>query len=104
MKLEALRLSNFRCFGPDPISISIADDVTTMVGTNGAGKSAALVALTRLFGISRNQRTVLKSDFHLGTDDNEMDDGSVLTIEAVFAFPELDHDEEDEAGVPTPIW
>lgn len=104
MKLEVLRLSNFRCFGPDPISISIADDVTTMVGTNGAGKSAALVALTRLFGISRSQRTVLKSDFHLGANDNALDDGSVLQIEAVFAFPELENDEQDEAGAVAEFW
>lgn len=104
MKIESLHLSNFRCFGPDAIPISFADDVTTMVGANGAGKTAALIALTRLFGISRSHRTVLKSDFHLAADDNELTDGTILEIEAVFAFPELDHDKEDENGSVAEFW
>ena len=104
MIIEELRLSNFRCFGPSRTTVTLSDNVTTLIGGNGAGKTAALVALLRLFGIGRSERTVLKTDFHFSKDDTEITDGKLLYIEALFAFPELGADGTDETGSVAEFW
>ena len=73
MRLESVTLSNFRCFGPAPITMAVASEITVIVGPNAAGKTALLHALSKLFGVSRTQRTVLRSDFHIGADDDPDD-------------------------------
>ncbi|MBS8275599.1 ATP-dependent endonuclease [Thalassospira tepidiphila] len=104
MIIEELRLSNFRCFGQEQTTVRLSDSVTTMIGGNGSGKTAALVALSRLFGINRSQRSVLKTDFHLGKDDGEIADGTMLYIEAVLAFPELGEDGANDPGAVAEFW
>ena len=90
MRIESITISGFRCFGPNEISIPISDEVTTIVGPNAAGKTALLQAMSKLFGVTRTQRTILLSDFHLGTkEDPESRDSKELYIEALIAFPEL---------------
>ena len=73
MRIETLTVSGFRCFGPDPLKIAISSKVTAVVGPNAAGKTALLHALSMLFGVTRAQRTVQRSDFHLGADDDPED-------------------------------
>ena len=48
MKITSLTISNFRCFGPEPLTISLSE-ATCLVGTNGSGKSAVLVAIWAWF-------------------------------------------------------
>ena len=83
------------------MAISLSD-VTCLVGTNGSGKSAVLVAISRLFGVSEAERTVGKSDFHIrhDTEDQEPEELS-LSIEARIEFPELGAQEDlTSLGVP----
>ncbi len=90
MRIESVRLAGFRCFGPEPISISLSSHVTAIVGPNAAGKTALLQALVRLFGVSRAQRTVLRSDFHVGAEEDlESRQPKQLFIEVLVGFPEL---------------
>ncbi|WVV47963.1 AAA family ATPase [Pseudomonas sp. NA13] len=65
MRIESITVSGFRCFGPNEIAIPISDEVTTIVGPNAAGKTALLQAMSKMFGVTRAQRTVSFSDFHL---------------------------------------
>ncbi len=104
MIIEELRLSNFRCFGSEQTVVNLSDSVTTMIGGNGSGKTAALVGLSRLFGINRNQRSILKTDFHLGKSDNEIKNSDELYIEAVLAFPELGEDSADDPSAVAEFW
>ena len=61
-----------------------------MVGPNAAGKTALLQALAKLFGTSRAQRTIERSDFHLAADADPDDrDPKELVIDVLVAFPEL---------------
>lgn len=90
MRLESVTLSGFRCFGPDPITVPIASEITAVVGPNAAGKTALLHALSKLFGVSRAQRTVQRSDFHVGADE-DIDDREPkdLFIDVLIGLPEL---------------
>ena len=89
MKLSEITLSNFRSFGPTPLTIELSD-ATCLVGTNGSGKSAVLVAITKLFGPSEAERAISKSDFHIPmeSEDEEAEERS-LAIEVRVEFPEL---------------
>lgn len=90
MQIESVTVSGFRSFGPDPIHVTVAPEITAIVGPNGAGKTAFLQALTKLFGVSRTQRTVQRSDFHLGPDESPDDrDPKDLHIDVLIALPEL---------------
>ncbi|MGX9176267.1 ATP-dependent nuclease [Mesorhizobium sp. BHbdii] len=113
MKINELRVWRFQCFGPtDPaadsdtspafLSVPLDPGVTAMIGRNGSGKSALLAALVRVFGETREERTVQAEDFFVPP--GETLDSSPLRrffIEAEFGFPELDAVQKDaEKTVP----
>lgn len=94
MHIESVTLQNFRCFGPEPTTVRLGPDVTALIGVNGAGKTAFLEALRRLFGVTREERTLTRADVHFGPDEGpeEIDEREVV-IDIVFAFPELAGDD-----------
>ena len=67
MKIDSLRIRNFRSFPDVTIPLS---DYTCLVGSNGAGKSTVLYALNVFFRETENVSTDLslltKEDFHHG--------------------------------------
>ncbi len=97
MKLQSIRLSNFRGFGAVPTELTL-EDITYLIGPNGAGKTAALQALCRLFAFDPSLRRIQRSDFHVPYDEQEAPEERQLWIEADFVFPELE-DEEDNSTV-----
>ncbi len=102
MKIETLKLENFRCFGPKAKTVSLETGLTALVGGNGAGKTALLQALARLFGVSSSQRQIQTRDFHVRTGETELVSGSKLSIECILSFPELDGLDEDVAADAVP--
>lgn len=89
MKIEKIRLRNFRCFGDEVIELKFEENLTALVGGNGSGKTAVLQAVSRLFGTSSAQRSVQRRDFHIPVDRQELQTGAQLFIEAILGFPEL---------------
>src|SRR5580692_3139535 len=89
MRISRITISNFRSFGPEPVTVDLSDS-TCFVGANGSGKSAVLQAMSRLFGVSGTERTIVKGDFHIPHDceDEEVEERS-LSIEVRIEFPEL---------------
>lgn len=65
MKIESVRIENFRGFRDETVSL---DDYTCFVGPNGAGKSTILAALNIFFRQYRDSKTDLSKlsadDFH----------------------------------------
>ena len=65
MKLEKLRIENFRSFRDETICF---DEYTCLVGSNGAGKSSVLTALNVFFrntaSAATNVANLSKEDFH----------------------------------------
>jgi len=96
MKIENIKLRNFRCFGPEWTELDLQEQVTAFVGSNGSGKTALFQALSRLFGITRPERSVTKRDFHITRAEEELPDGRSLEIECLLGFPELENDENEE--------
>ena len=89
MFLSELKLSNFRCFPEKETTIEF-EKITTFIGSNGTGKSAALQALFRIFGSTPFERNIQSSDFHVGKDEKLEDkDERTLRITAKLTFPEL---------------
>lgn len=88
MKLSFIRLSNYQSFGPEPTTITL-DDMTYLIGPNGSGKTAALLALSRMFGFNPAMRRIQRSDFHVPLAEEEAPEERTLWIEAEFTFPEL---------------
>jgi putative ATP-dependent endonuclease of OLD family len=102
VKIEKISIKSFRCFGPRGTTIELESRVTAFVGGNGSGKTAAFQALSRLFGITSAQRAVRRQDFHLAADQQELQSGATLSIEVVFAFPELENLDQGAAGDAVP--
>ncbi len=95
MQLAKLSLEGFRCFST---KTTIAfDDLTAFVGTNATGKTAVLVALTRMFGTTQQARTLTRDDFH--RNEANVAGQLSLSLEAWFEFPELES-EVDAAESP----
>ncbi|MCK4125861.1 AAA family ATPase [Ralstonia pseudosolanacearum] len=88
MKLQSIRLHNFQSFGDAPTEIDL-DDVTYLIGPNGSGKTAALIALCRVFSVDPAMRRIQRSDFHVPADEENEPDERELWIELDFSFPEL---------------
>jgi putative ATP-dependent endonuclease of OLD family len=99
MRTSSLTLKNFRCFGPDVQTIEFGN-LVALVGNNGCGKSAVLVALTRLFGVTSHERTLQRTDFHLGPDQTWDDAEEInLLLETLLDFPEL---KDGDDTIPAP--
>ena len=90
MRLKRIKIAGFRCFGSRPVKFRFARELTAVVGANAAGKTALLDGISKLFGISRAQRTLHRSDFHLPPGTGPGDRSSrELSIDAIIEFPEL---------------
>lgn len=100
MHIESLKLTNFRCFGPETVIIPLAETFTAFVGDNGSGKTAIMSALLRVFGISQEQRRLRVQDFHIPCNEATPSTERSLSIEVILAFPELQDAEGDHSAIP----
>ena len=90
MRLEKVTIAGFRCFSPEGILVQLGPKITALVGPNASGKTALLQSLTKLFGVSRAERTVCRSDFYLAPGaDPEDRSPRCLFIDALISLPEL---------------
>lgn len=99
MRVDSVTIKGFRCFD-EPGEIINLDNSTCFVGPNSSGKTAAMMALARIFGEQSVQRLVIPSDFHLSVGErlNEKDTRK-LFIECRLLFPELDAEGAPDASV-----
>lgn len=97
MRLSKIKLFNFRCFGEKEHIITI-DDLTTFIGSNSTGKTAALAALNCMFSEFTSDRNIRRSDFYVpqNTLPENMTEQKMY-IEAVFEFKNLRDGEEDDS-------
>lgn len=95
MNISSITIKGFRCFDDNGQTI-LLDHLSCFVGPNGSGKTAAMIALSRLFGDSRVERQIVPSDFHLIEGEKLKNKPTrQLLIECRLDFPELD----EEGGI-----
>lgn len=99
MKLQTIRLSNFQSFGAEPTEIQL-EKITYLIGPNGSGKTAALQALCRMFAFDPSLRRILRSDFHVSSNEAAPPAERQLWIEIDFLFPELGDDDDNSTVAP----
>jgi putative ATP-dependent endonuclease of the OLD family len=100
MFLERITLTGFRCFSATPARIEFVQQLTAFVGSNGSGKTAVMIALQRLFGITAEQRRIRRQDFHVPVEEREKPPVREFKIEAVISFPELNDPNADHSKIP----
>ena len=102
MRLDKVKLYNFRSFSKE--QIIDFDDITTIIGNNSSGKTAALAALNVMFSQIINDRILKRSDFHVPKDIKpENMTKQDLYIEAVFSFDEVES-ENGEKSTAIPLF
>lgn len=102
MRLNKVKLYNYRSFSKE--QIIQFDDLTTIIGNNSSGKTAALAALNCIFSQIANDRILKRSDFHVPKDMKpENMTKQDLYIEAVFSFDEVQSD-DGERSVTIPLF
>lgn len=89
MHIESVTITGFRCFGPQATNVPFSAGLTAIVGPNASGKTAVLQALMRLFGVTRAQRTIVPSDFHVPAAEAMPPKTRALTIDVRLSLPEL---------------
>ncbi|MNX67678.1 recombination protein F [compost metagenome] len=89
MHIESVTITGFRCFGPQAATVPFSAGLTAIVGPNASGKTAVLHALMRLFGVTRAQRTIVPSDFHVPAAEAMQPKTRALTIDVRLSLPEL---------------
>ncbi|WP_426046176.1 ATP-dependent nuclease [Brevundimonas sp. TWP3-1-2b1] len=97
MYIEKLRLRNFRCFGDVAEEFTFDPTLTAVVGANGAGKTAIITALMKLFGTRVEDRRLTREDVHFGRHEEP---GPPNAEDA--AFEELDSLNDEALAPPAP--
>lgn len=92
MHISALKIKGFRSFGSE-ITISVREKLTTFIGLNSSGKTAALDSLRKLFGHSVADREILREDFHIAyNEDTKVTQEKELFLEVRIHFDDYDSD------------
>lgn len=92
MYISKLIIKGFRCFDIDGVVFHSVNKMNIFLGHNSAGKTTAMEAMLKLFGRSRAEREIKKTDFYRTTSCLNLPEDSKLSIEAQLTF-----DEEDKA-------
>ncbi|MCS0823920.1 AAA family ATPase [Cytobacillus firmus] len=102
MIIQSLKIKNFRSFGDTETTIDLSN-ISTFVGGNSSGKTAALQAIQKLFGLTTSERTLVKGDFHTSAfSQGESNSERNLYIEVRIDFPELKNSEQQEGKLSIP--
>ncbi|MGB3756162.1 MAG: AAA family ATPase [Rivularia sp. (in: cyanobacteria)] len=99
MKIDSITLKGFRCFGNTPTTVNLSEEITALVGANGSGKTALLEAMSRVFGITNKQRTIISTDFYAFA--NTSDDNNSkreLYIDVRLTFDELEENPNSKSS------
>ncbi|MDQ0628235.1 AAA family ATPase [Pantoea agglomerans] len=98
MKITQMEIKGFKSFDIVGQTINI-DSFTSLIGGNGTGKTAVLLALTRMFGVKSSDRIITIDDFYVPPGD-EIEDQSEreLSICVKFEFADLKDGEDDSVA------
>lgn len=88
-----MHIQGYRSFSNDGMTIQFNDKLVGFIGLNSSGKTSALEAFKKLFGTSKAERGLVREDFHIPMDGEDVGRRD-LSIEAIIQF------EDEEGSVP----
>ncbi|EGM4262221.1 AAA family ATPase [Salmonella enterica] len=98
MKITQMEIKGFKSFDNVGQTINI-NSFTSLIGGNGTGKTAVLLALTRMFGVKSSDRIVQVDDFYVPPGDEiDTQDERELSVRVKFEFDDLQDGEDDSVA------
>ncbi|EJM2358958.1 ATP-dependent endonuclease [Salmonella enterica] len=98
MKITQMEIKGFKSFDNIGQTINI-NSFTSLIGGNGTGKTAVLLALTRMFGVKSSDRIVQVDDFYVPPGDEiDTQDERELSVRVKFEFADLQDGEDDSVA------
>ncbi|SVO53038.1 ATP-dependent nuclease [Klebsiella pneumoniae] len=95
MKITQMEIKGFKSFDNVGQTINI-NSFTSLIGGNGTGKTAVLLALTRMFGIKSSDRIIQVDDFYVPPGDEiDTQDERELSVRVKFEFADLEDGEDN---------
>lgn len=93
-----MEIKGFKSFDNVGQTINI-NSFTSLIGGNGTGKTAVLLALTRMFGVKSSDRIVQVDDFYVPPGDEiDTQDERELSVRVKFEFDDLQDGEDDSVA------
>ncbi|HCN8042868.1 TPA: AAA family ATPase, partial [Escherichia coli] len=93
-----MEIKGFKSFDNVGQTINI-NSFTSLIGGNGTGKTAVLLALTRMFGVKSSDRIVQVDDFYVPPGDEiDTQDERELSVRVKFEFADLQDGEDDSVA------
>lgn len=90
-----MEIKGFKSFDSVGQKINI-NSFTSLIGGNGTGKTAVLLALTRMFGVKSSDRIIQVDDFYVPLGDEiDTQDERELSVRVKFEFADLQDGEDD---------
>lgn len=98
MKITQMEIKGIKSFDNVGQTINI-NSFTSLIGGNGTGKTAVLLALTRMFGVKSSDRIVQVDDFYVPPGDEiDTQDERELSVRVKFEFADLQDGEDDSVA------
>lgn len=96
MYISKISIKGFRSFSKEGSIIAIKNKLNAFIGLNSSGKTAALEALSKVFGATNAERDIRRQDFHIAQDEDiDLIDEKYLSIEVKMEF-----DESEKESIP----
>lgn len=93
-----MEIKGFKSFDNVGQTINI-NSFTSLIGGNGTGKTAVLLALTRMFGVKSSDRIIQFDDFYVPPGDEiDTQDERELSVRVKFEFADLKDGEDDSVA------
>lgn len=96
MYISKIAIKGFKCFDAEGSSIYLNKEFNAFIGLNSTGKTTALEALSKVFGITSAERTVHEKDFHVAKDEGTDIKEKHIAIEIRLDFD----DDNGEESIP----
>jgi len=96
MYISKISIKGFRSFNNEGAIVFVKNKLNAFIGLNSSGKTAALEALSKVFGITNSEREIKRQDFHIAQEEDiDLIDERNLSIEVKMEF-----DESEKESIP----
>jgi putative ATP-dependent endonuclease of OLD family len=96
MYISQIIVKGFRSFSYEGSTINVKNKLNAFIGLNSSGKTAALEALTKIFGSTAAERDIRRQDFHISQDE----DINTIIEKDLLVEVKLSFDESEKESIP----